>query len=144
MYKQPNNTQEHSYKLPHVTAAYTVRNHMTNEVYVGSTNNMNIRWKSHRKNKSEAHLLLERPGSYLVWYECKDLATARAMERAGYYAYSDAGLINVKAPHGHAEKSCMTAAEAKEKKKQRTVGWNQVNKARHLKHKADYRARQGQ
>lgn len=139
----PENVQTHSYKLPHVTACYIIQDYSTGETYVGSTNNMNIRFKTHRKKQTDAIKLLNRATSHLTWYECKDVETARAMERAGYFAYCDLRMTNEYVPSGYLEKPCMTAAEAKEQKKQRTVGWNQLNPERAKKHQADYRARKG-
>lgn len=93
-----NNTSNGSYGLPAVTAAYVVTNPDTGETYHGSTNCLSIRWKTHRKINSKANQLLESPNGLICWIECSTVEMARKIERAGYYAFRDAGAVNETAP----------------------------------------------
>ena len=85
--------------LPQVTCAYTVRDEATGEYYTGSTINLQYRWKDHRKKRTKAHKLLERPTAYIEWTPCS-LDVARQLERA---IHSEGGAelsINVQKPSG--------------------------------------------
>ena len=78
-----NNEKKDSYGLKRVTACYTVRCSETGQYYTGSTIDLQERWSQHRKRRSKAWQLLERPTATLTWVECT-IDVARAIERATF------------------------------------------------------------
>ena len=112
--------------LPHQTGAYTVRDEATGEYYAGSAMDINERWATHRKKRTDAWKLLERPTAFLEWVECS-IEVARALERAVFYEGGAELAVNKRPPNGKAFKQ-QSLEELAEKRKEMHRAYRERNK----------------
>ena len=136
------NEKKDSYGLKRVTACYTVRCSETGQYYTGSTIDLQERWSQHRKRRSKAWQLLERPTATLTWVECT-IDVARAIERATFMEGGRELSISRWAPDGRQNRDCMTLEErAKVRSARKVAGkarWRERNRDKVAEQNRRYR-----